>query len=82
MKPRTEMSRKLYHIMLERGYPEAFCDQITKHLNTDFTARRMLGYLSHYKKPSLEEIADEMLAIISDRNQIMKKKELENINAS
>lgn len=49
MKPRTEMSRKLYHIMLEQGYPEAFCDQITKHLNTDFTARRMLGYLSHYK---------------------------------
>ena len=53
---KSEMSMELYHIMLERGYPEAFCDLITKNLNTDFTARKMIGYLSHYKKPSLEVI--------------------------
>ena len=82
MSHKSEKSMELYHIMLERGYPEAFCDQITKNLNTDFTARRMIGYLSHHQKPSLEVIADEMLAILSDRNRIMKKKELENINAS
>lgn len=81
MKPRTEKSMALYRIMLKRGYPEEFCDQITKNLNTDWTAQRMIGYLSHYKKLPMEEVADEMLAILSDRNRIMQKKELENTNA-
>ena len=82
MKPRTEKSMELYHLMIQRGYPEVFCDEVTKNLNTDFTATRMLGYLSHYRKLPMEEIADEMLAILSDRNRIMQKKDLENVNAS
>lgn len=81
MKERTQVSMQLYHELLDRGYPEEFCDQITKNLNTDWTARRMLGYLSHYKKLPLEEIVDEMLAILSDRNRIMAKKEMEATNA-
>lgn len=42
----------------------------------------MIGYLSHYKTLPMEEIADEMLSILSDRNRIMEKKQLEEINAS
>lgn len=68
--------------MIERGYAEEFSDLITKNLNTDFTAKRMIGYLKYYKKPPMEEIVDEMLAIVSDRNRIMHKKELESVNAS
>lgn len=82
MKPRSEISMELYHLMLRRGYREEFCDIVTKNLNTDFTAKRMIGYLSHYQHPALEEIADEMLAILNDRNRIMQKKDLEEINAS
>ena len=74
MKQRTEVSMQLYKLMLERGYPEEFCDIITKNLNTDFTAQRMIGYLYHYDHPPVEEIADEMISILSDRNQIMEKK--------
>ena len=48
-----------------------------KSLNTDFTARRLLGYFKHMKHPSMEDVADEMLAILSDRAAIMKKKEME-----
>ena len=81
MTPKPQKSLELYELMLRRGYPEPFCDQITKNLNTDWTARRMIGYLSHYKKLSMEDVADEMLAILSDRNRIMKKKELESVNA-
>lgn len=81
MKTRTEISMKLYGVLLDRGYPEEFCDQITKNLNTDWTANRMLGYLSHYKKLPMEEIVDEMLAILSDRNRIMAKKDMEATNA-
>lgn len=82
MKAKSDKSIQLYHYMLKRGYPEKFCDIVTKNLNTDFTANRMIGYLSHYEHLPLEEIADEMLAILSDRNRIMQKKEMENINAS
>lgn len=42
----------------------------------------MIGYLSHYEKPvRLEDIADEMLSILSDRNRIMDKKRTEESNA-
>ena len=82
MKPKSPQSIQLYNIMLRLGYPEEFADIVTKNLNTDFTARRMIGYLSHYDHPPLEEIADEMLAILSDRNRIMQKKEMESTNAA
>lgn len=81
MKPKSPQSIQLYNIMLRLGYPEEFADIVTKNLNTDFTASRMIGYLCHYSDLPPEEIADEMLAILSDRNRIMQKKELESNNA-
>ena len=81
MKPKSDLSRQLYELMLQRGYEKNFCDIVTKNLNTDFTASRMIGYLYHYDHPPVEEIADEMISILSDRNRIMQKKELEETNA-
>lgn len=81
MKPKSDLSRQLYELMLQRGYEENFCDIVTKNLNTDFTASRMIGYLYHYVHPPVEEIADEMISILSDRNRIMQKKELEETTA-
>lgn len=81
MKPKSPVSAELYEIMLDKGYSEQFSDLITKNLNTDFTAGRMIGYLSHYASLPEVEVVDEMLAILSDRNQIMKKKEMEATNA-
>ena len=81
MKPRSPQSMELYKMLIARGYPESFSDLVTKNLNTDFTASRMIGYLYHYSYLPPEEIADEMLAILSDRNRIMQKKELESNNA-
>lgn len=71
---------ELYNILMKRGYPQEFCEQITLNLNTDWTAQRMIGYLSHYQKLPMEEVVDEMLAILSDRNRIMQKHELESVN--
>ena len=68
--------------MLNRGYPENLCDLVTKNLNTDFTASRMIGYLSHYSHLPDVEVVDEMIAILSDRNAIMKKKESEKAQAA
>lgn len=81
MKPRTQKSIELYNTLLNRGFPQEFCEQISLNLNTDWTAQRMLGYLSHYRKLPMAEIVDEMLAILSDRNWIMQRHEWENTNA-
>ncbi len=81
MKPRTEMSMRLYEMLVGRGYQEHLCDLITRNLNTDYTAGRMIGYLSHYSNLPEVEIVDEMLAILSDRNAIMRKKEAEQAQA-
>jgi len=81
MKPRTELSMQLYDILIERGYNENLCDLITRNLNTDYTATRMIGYLSHYSYLPEEEVVDEMLAILSDRNALIKKKEMEQTQA-
>lgn len=77
MKLRTEISMQLYDMLVKRGYPENLCELITRNLNTDYTASRMIGYLSHYSDLPELEIVDEMLAILSDRNAIMKKKDAE-----
>ena len=81
MKPRTEIGMQLYNMMLERGYPENLCDLVTRKLNTDYTATRMIGYLSHYSYLPEVEVVDEMLAILSDRNAIIRKKEAEQAQA-
>ncbi len=41
----------------------------------------MIGYLSHYKKLPMKDVADEILVILNDRNRIMQKKEMEATNA-
>ena len=81
MKPRTEISMQLYNLMMERGYPENLCDLVTRNLNTDYTETRMIGYLSHYSDLPDVEVVDEMLAILSDRNELIKKKESEQAQA-
>ena len=81
MKPKSKMSRMLYEMLVNEGYEERFCDLITQNLNTDFTATRMIGYLSHYSHPPQGEIVDEMLSILSDRERIIEKKTAEEYNA-
>ncbi|MDD5805160.1 MAG: hypothetical protein PUE78_12825 [Clostridia bacterium] len=69
---------ELYKALQEKGYPDAFCREIAyKYMITDYTATRMLGYLYRVSSPRMEDVADEMLAILSDRNAITQKKEAE-----
>lgn len=81
MKSKSPMSERLFEMMLQRGYSKEFSDLITMNLNTDFTATRMIGYLAHYSDLPEGEVVDEMLAIMSDRDLIMRKKESEAANA-
>ena len=61
-----------------KDIPKELCAEIAyKNMNTDYTATRMLGYLYRISNPRIEDLIDEMLAILSDRNAIIQKKELE-----
>ena len=78
----SERTDELYKVLLGRGYPKELCTEIAyKNLNTDYTATRMLGYLYRYTEPRLEDVIDEMIAILSDREEIIKKKEMEQSQA-
>jgi len=81
MKQRTQLSMQLYDMLLERGYHEELWDVITRNLNTDYTAGRMIGYLCQYSHLPEGEVVDEMLAILSDRDALIKKKEMEQAQA-
>ena len=74
----SERTVELYKILLSKGYPKELCAEIAyKNMNTDYTATRMLGYLYRISNPRIEDLIDEMLAILSDRKAIIQKKELE-----
>lgn len=78
----SERTEELYKLLLSRGYPKEFCTEIAyKNMNTDYTATRMIGYLYRVTDSRLEDLVDEMLAILSDRDQIIQKKEMEHAQA-
>jgi Flp pilus assembly CpaF family ATPase len=68
----SEKTRLLYELMLRKGYPEEFSRLICLEMNTDFTAERMMYYVSGEKK-RLEDVADEMLAIKDLRDRLIDK---------
>ena len=77
-----ERTEELYKLLLSKGYPKEFCAEIAyKNMNTDYTATRMLGYLYRVTDPRIEDLVEEMLAILSDRDEIIRKKEMEQAQA-
>ena len=79
----SERTDELYKVLLDRGYPKEFCAEIAyRNMNTDYTATRMLGYLYRVSDPRIEDLVDEMLAILSDRDAIIQKKEMEHAQAA
>ena len=69
MKSKSDL---LYEMMLRKGYPEEFCRLICLEMSTDFTAERMMHYVSGEKK-RLEDVADEMVAIKDLKDRLVNK---------
>ena len=69
----NDRSRQLYELMLRKGYPEEFAALVADQMHTEFTAKRMTGYIRAAGRVSLEEAADEMFAILSDRDRLRDK---------
>ena len=77
----NEKSRELYDLMLKRGYPDEFSRLICLEMNTEFTAEKMMHYISGGKH-RLEDVADEMLAIKDLRDRLINKHISEHANKS
>lgn len=78
----TDNHTALFHTLQKMGYPGEFCKEIAyKQMNTDYLASRMLGYLRCQKNPRIEDLVDEMFAIISDRDRFMQKHEAQSAQA-
>ena len=71
----------LIETICSMGYPQELAEMIAKNLGSEKTMNRMTAYLLHAQPSSAEEIVDEMLAIMDDRERWVKKKQAEYYNA-
>lgn len=84
----TERQRKeaaraaLVAAIEDLGYPAEFGEVIAHELGGEKSMRRMTAYLRGADPHSPEEIADEMLAILEQRNRWVEQKISERANAS
>lgn len=71
---RTQLSLDVTDRLLQMGFSDAFARLVGEQLNTDFTAKQMLGYLRDAQPKTMEEVADEMLGILSLRDKLVERK--------
>ena len=66
---------ELRRAVSETGYPEEFADLLARNLGSPRAIRRMTAYIQNVRPGSVEQIADEMLAICSDVETWKRKHE-------
>jgi len=59
--------------LLELGFPPEFAAVVAEQTSTDYTCKRMLSYLKNAAPATLEEVADEMLIILEERDRFAEK---------
>lgn len=71
---RQRLRAKIEKEVSAMGYPPEFGTALAAGLGTERAMGKMLHYLTHADMPSMEEIADEMVAICDDRSFWREKK--------
>ena len=74
------MKRELTDILVRMGFSAELGEAIAANLRTEKLMNRMIGYLLSAQPRTEEDIVDEMLAIMSDRDTWIRKKETEFYN--
>ena len=74
------MKRELIDILVRMGFSAELGEAIAANLRTEKPMNRMIGYLLSAQPRTEEDIVDEMLAIMSDRDTWIRKKEAEFYN--
>lgn len=72
---------ELLTVLASIGIPEEVGKYIAQNLHSERSIRRMTGYVRNAHPNTMEEIADEMFAIMEDRNSWIRKKEAQQSNA-
>ncbi len=80
MDRQLQLRNKIIETVAGMGWPEEFGALVADQLRTEKPMTRMLGYLRQAKPKTAEEIADEMLAILDDRDRWIGKKKAEYYN--
>ena len=74
------MKCELIDILVRMGFSAELGEAIAANLRTEKPMNRMIGYLLSAQPRTEEDIVDEMLAIMSDRDTWIRKKEAEFYN--
>lgn len=72
-----EAYEALLAAVVARGLPPEFGQALAAGLGTENAIRRMTGYLYGARPRSMEEIADEMVAICEQRDRWVERKKSE-----
>ena len=80
MEIRKRKKRELIDILVRMGFSAELGEAIAANLRTEKPMNRMIGYLLSAQPRTEEDIVDEMLAIMSDRDTWIRKKEAEFYN--
>lgn len=64
---------ELYDLMLSKGYPAEFASVIAEQMHTEYTSERMIRYISRSGLLPPEEVADEMISILAERDRLVQK---------
>ena len=72
---------ELLSTLARMGYPEQFGKEVAKNLGSEKMMCRMTGYLQNVRPKRIQDIVDEMLAIMEDRNSWTAKKQAQDTNA-
>ncbi|MBR4896637.1 MAG: hypothetical protein IKZ41_09420 [Clostridia bacterium] len=73
MAPEENLRGSLILAMRREGYPADFAALVAREMNTDYLARRMIGYVNRVGLIPPEEFADEMLSILEERDRLRAK---------
>ena len=80
---KEDIELELYNLMIRKGYSQEFAQLVSREMRTEFTGRRMIGYIAAREGAlPMEEVADEMMAILSDRERLIKKHISQNAQAA
>ena len=64
---------ELYDLMLSKGYPAEFVSIVAEQMHTEYTSERMIRYISQAGLLPPQEIADEMISILAERDRLVQK---------
>ena len=82
MDARERARQELIETIVGLGHPQEFGVLIADELRTEKAMGRMTAYLRNARPTQLETIADEMLAIIAERDMWVERKISEHANAT